>query len=461
MADYLTQPSSTESAVSKVRKIRSELQKQKAEVSKKREKFAKRTLGLEAGMAIGNAALKGALNRYQLRNQPEVNLLKGLQAQSKGVIEEDLVAMPKWGTSENYIFNMNKERWKEEIGLKASEGYIYSSDHWSDELKADVAEKTKAYDERLIAARRIAEGDVDNAFAGLKERALPSNLWSWFSRSAKQAVRGHDATTIKLKADQSFNKLIDNPIFAAHKDFQIQAKLYNSYFPGALQGVLADIEKEAKAGTLQDRVGQTQFVSKLAPRVDEVTVNGKKSKITSQRYTVDAVQTTPTGKLLPAVKVVDREFKAGEIPLPLITSEQLKAYNMFFVGRGQTRYLQKLDEKEDITDPFKVYMEVMLEGDEIGRKNGTNVNPYLKPDIDITELMKGYYLEAGKASQAYHAEVSKENYMVDGVLDLEAFNKQVKIRDELIKNYFTQIAKGGAHLKDAALTPNVVIPPKP
>ena len=73
MADYLTQPSSTESAVSKVRKIRSELQKQKAEVSKKREKFAKRTLGLQAGMAIGNAALKGALNRYQLRNQPEIN----------------------------------------------------------------------------------------------------------------------------------------------------------------------------------------------------------------------------------------------------------------------------------------------------------------------------------------------------------------------------------------------------
>ena len=235
MADYLTQPSSTESAVSKVRKIRSELQKQKEKVSKKREKFAKRTLGLQAGMAIGNAALKGALNRYQLRNQPELNLLKGLQAQSQGVIAEDLAAMEKWGTSDNYIFNMNKERWKEEIGLKASEGYTYSSDHWSDELKADVAEKTKAYDERLIAARRIAQGDVDNAFAGLKEQELPSNLWSWFSRSAKRAVRGHDATTIKLKADQGFKDLIDSPSFEAHKDFQIPVSYTHLTLPTILR----------------------------------------------------------------------------------------------------------------------------------------------------------------------------------------------------------------------------------
>ena len=70
MADYLTQPSSKEGSISKITKIRSELKRQKDEVSKQREKFAKRTLGLEAGIAIGNSALKGALDRYQLRNQP-------------------------------------------------------------------------------------------------------------------------------------------------------------------------------------------------------------------------------------------------------------------------------------------------------------------------------------------------------------------------------------------------------
>ena len=117
MADYLTQPSSEESAVSKVRKIRSELQKQKAKVSKKREKFAKRTLGLEAGMAIGNAALKGALNRYQLRNQPEINLLKGLQSQAKNIIENDKTAMATWSTPDNYIFNTVNMKYQKVFGI--------------------------------------------------------------------------------------------------------------------------------------------------------------------------------------------------------------------------------------------------------------------------------------------------------------------------------------------------------
>ena len=145
MADYLTQPSSTESAVSKVRKIRSELQKQKAEVSKKREKFAKRTLGLEAGMAIGNAALKGALNRYQLRNQPEINLLKSQQTQALNFITQHQTAMKEHGSIDNYIFNNLKGRYQEAVNLDSGEDYVYSSDHWSDELNADVAEKTKAY----------------------------------------------------------------------------------------------------------------------------------------------------------------------------------------------------------------------------------------------------------------------------------------------------------------------------
>jgi len=205
MADYLTQPSSEESAVSKVRKIRSELQKQKAEVSKKREKFAKRTLGLEAGMAIGNAALKGALNRYQLRNQPEINLLKSQQTQALNFITQHQTAMKEHGSIDNYIFNNLKGRYQEAVNLESGEDYVYSSDHWSDELNADVAEKTKAYEDYLAASRSISEGDVDTAFTGLKEQALPSNLWSWFSRGAKQAVRGHNDTTIKLKADGSFD----------------------------------------------------------------------------------------------------------------------------------------------------------------------------------------------------------------------------------------------------------------
>ena len=97
-----------------------------------------------------------------------------------------------------------KNRYQDEVTLKSGEGYIYSSDHWSDELNEDVAEKTKAYKDYLAASRNISQGDIDKAFAGLKEQALPSNMWDWFTRSSKQLVKGHDATTIKLKADGSF-----------------------------------------------------------------------------------------------------------------------------------------------------------------------------------------------------------------------------------------------------------------
>ena len=463
MADYLTQPSSKEGSISKITKIRSELKRQKDEVSKQREKFAKRTLGLEAGIAIGNSALKGALDRYQLRNQPELNLLKGLQEQSKAVLLEDTNAIKAHGSVDNYIFHQLKNRYQDEVTLKAGEDYVYSSDHWSDELNADVAEKTKAYKERLIAARRIANGDVDNAFAGLKEQALPSNLWDWFTRSSKQLVKGHDATTIKLKADQSFKDLIDSPTFAAHKDFQTQAKLYNSYFPGSLQGVLADIEKEAKAGTLQDRVAQTQFVSKVVPKVEEKIVDGKKSKVTTQRLVVEAVQTTPTGKLLESKEVLDREFEGGKIPQALISGEQLRVYNAALSVKGQARLAQLMESNESyMLDSSLAYNKVLLEGNEIGLGDESKVNPYVKPDLDVTGLLEGLGLSAGKAAQAYLAPVNREQYMVDGKLDQEAYDKQVKIRESMVHDFGLNLRKLAITTVESVATSNVITDlPKP
>ena len=463
MADYLTQPSSTESAVSKVRKIRSELQKQKAEVSKKREKFAKRTLGLEAGMAIGNAALKGALNRYQLRNQPEINLLKSQQTQASNFITQHQTAIKEHGSIDNYIFNNLKGRYQEAVNLESGEDYVYSSDHWSDELNADVAEKTKAYKDYLAASRSISEGDVDKAFAGLKEQALPSNLWSWFSRGAKQTIRGHNATTIKLKADGSFDKLINNPIFAAHKDFQIQAKLYNSYFPGSLQGVLADIEKEAKAGTLQDRVAQTQFVSKVIPKVEDKMVDGKKSKVTTQRLVVEAVQTTPTGKLLESRNVLDKEFEGGKIPQALISGEQLRVYNAALSVKGKARLAQLMESNESyMLDSSLAYNQVLLEGNELGSKDGTNINSYVKPDLDVTGLLEGLGLSAGKAAQAYLAPVNKDQYMIDGKLDQEAYDKQVKIRESMVHDFGLNLKKLAITTVESVATSNVITDlPKP
>jgi hypothetical protein len=457
MVDYLTQPSSAEGSISKIKKIRSELIRQKEEVSKKKEKFAKRTLGLETGLAIGNAALKGALDRYQLRNQPQINLLKGLQAQSKGVIAQDQAAMKKHGSVSNYIFSTLKDRYQEAVNISSGEDYVYSSDHWSDELNADVATKTKAYNDHLAAARRISDGDIDGAFKGLQEQALPSNLWQYFSRSAKQLVKGHNATTIKLKANQKFDKLINSPTFADYKDFQTQAKLYNNYFPGALQGILVDIDREAQAGTLQDRVAQTQFVSKVIPKVEEKIVDGKKSKVTTQRFVVKAVQTTPTGKLLESKDVLDQEFEGGKIPQALISSEQLRVYNAALSVKGQARLAQLMESNESyLLDSSLAYNQVLLEGNELGLKDGTNINSYVKPDLDVNKLLEGLGLSAGKAAQAYLAPVNRDQYMIDGKLDQEEYDKQVKIRDSMVDDFGLNLRKVAISAVEGVTTSNVI-----
>ena len=459
MADYLTQPSSKEGSISKITKIRSELKRQKDEVSKQREKFAKRTLGLEAGIAIGNSALKGALDRYQLRNQPELNLLKAQKQQALDFITQDNEAMKIHGSVDNYIFHQLKNRYQDEVTLKAGEGYIYSSDHWSDELNADVAEKTKAYKDYLAASRNISQGDIDKAFAGLKEQALPSNLWDWFTRSSKQLVKGHDATTIKLKADGSFDKLINNDTFAAHKDFQAQAKIYNSLNPGGLQKVLSEIDKDK-----QVRYSKISLDSRVMDHEKTEMIGDQKVQVKSYKLVTRAIrEQAGTGKV-DEVIVSERDYDGGVIPQEIITAQQLNAFNTALSVEGKAKLAQLLEQDAYILDPSKAYLEVVRLGNEKGRGDGSMINSYLAPDIDLDLIREKLTLAIGQDISALLRIPRMEDYqhIKDSTRRQEKFQLDLDNYNKTKQSYAKTVADAVNDIANSMIQSNVIPPlPKP
>lgn len=459
MADYLTQPSSKEGSISKITKIRSELKRQKDEVSKQREKFAKRTLGLEAGIAIGNSALKGALDRYQLRNQPELNLLKAQKQQALDFITQDNEAMKIHGSVDNYIFHQLKNRYQDEVTLKAGEGYIYSSDHWSDELNADVAEKTKAYKDYLAASRNISQGDIDKAFAGLKEQALPSNMWDWFTRSSKQLVKGHDATTIKLKADGSFDKLINNDTFAAHKDFQAQAKIYNSLNPGGLQKVLSEIDKDK-----QVRYSKISLDSRVMDHEKTEMIGDQKVQVKSYKLVTRAIrEQAGTGKV-DEVIVSERDYDGGVIPQEIITAQQLNAFNTALSVEGKAKLAQLLEQDAYILDPSKAYLEVVRLGNEKGRGDGSMINSYLAPDIDLDLIREKLTLAIGQDISALLRIPRMEDYqhIKDSTRRQEKFQLDLDNYNKTKQSYAKTVADAVNDIANSMIQSNVIPPlPKP
>ena len=459
MADYLTQPSSKEGSISKITKIRSELKRQKDEVSKQREKFAKRTLGLEAGIAIGNSALKGALDRYQLRNQPELNLLKAQKQQARDFITQDNEAMKIHGSVDNYIFHQLKNRYQDEVTLKAGEGYIYSSDHWSDELNADVAEKTKAYKDYLAASRNISQGDIDKAFAGLKEQALPSNMWDWFTRSSKQLVKGHDATTIKLKADGSFDKLINNDTFAAHKDFQAQAKIYNSLNPGGLQKVLSEIDKDK-----QVRYSKISLDSRVMDHEKTEMIGDQKVQVKSYKLVTRAIrEQAGTGKV-DEVIVSERDYDGGVIPQEIITAQQLNAFNTALSVEGKAKLAQLLEQDAYILDPSKAYLEVVRLGNEKGRGDGSMINSYLAPDIDLDLIREKLTLAIGQDISALLRIPRMEDYqhIKDSTRRQEKFQLDLDNYNKTKQSYAKTVADAVNDIANSMIQSNVIPPlPKP
>ena len=459
MADYLTQPSSKEGSISKITKIRSELKRQKDEVSKQREKFAKRTLGLEAGIAIGNSALKGALDRYQLRNQPELNLLKAQKQQALDFITQDNEAMKKHGSVDNNIFHQLKNRYQDEVNLKAGEDYVYSSDHWSDELNTDVAEKTKAYKDYLAASRNISEGNIDQAFAGLKEQALPSNMWDWFTRSSKQLVKGHDATTIKLKADGSFDKLINNDTFAAHKDFQAQAKIYNSLNPGGLQKVLSEIDKDK-----QVRYSKISLDSRVMDHEKTEMIGDQKVQVKSYKLVTRAIrEQAGTGKV-DEVIVSERDYDGGVIPQEIITAQQLNAFNTALSVEGKAKLAQLLEQDAYILDPSKAYLEVVRLGNEKGRGDGSMINSYLAPDIDLDLIREKLTLAIGQDISALLRIPRMEDYqhIKDSTRRQEKFQLDLDNYNKTKQSYAKTVADAVNDIANSMIQSNVIPPlPKP
>ena len=453
MADYLTQPSSAEGSVSKIKKIRSELLKQKEEVSKKRERFAKRTLGLEVGLAIGNSALRGSLDRYKLRNQPQINFLKGQQTQAQNFITQDQEAMKKHGTVENYIFSTLRDRYQDEVNLKAGEGYIYTSDHWSDELNADVTAKTKAYNDYLAASRRISDGDIDKAFKGLKEQALPSKLWQYFSRSAKQLVKGHNATTIKLKADQSFDKLINSDTFADHKDFQTQARIYNALNPGGLQGVLSEIDKNK-----QVRYGKISLDSQVLERVETKIVEGEKVQVKTNKIVTKAIREQAGTGELDEVIISETEHKGGTIPQQIITSQQVTAYNAALSVEGKAALAKLLEEETYMLDPSKAYLEVIRLGNELGQEDKSMINPYLSPDIDLDKIRESMTLTLGNAINALIRvpKIEDFKYIKNIEKRQKEFKKALDEYSSVKKSYAKEVSDAVNLVADGMIQSNVI-----
>ena len=72
--------------------------------------------------------------------------------------------------------------------------YIQTWDEWADDMKPLPLVV------RMELQRAIDIHDKAGNMAVLRAYAW---MFEWFSRSAKQTVRGHDATTIKLKADKA------------------------------------------------------------------------------------------------------------------------------------------------------------------------------------------------------------------------------------------------------------------
>ena len=363
------------------------------------------------------------------------------------------------GSVDNYIFHQLKNRYQDEVTLKAGEGYIYSSDHWSDELNADVAEKTKAYKDYLAASRNISQGDIDKAFAGLKEQALPSNMWDWFTRSSKQLVKGHDATTIKLKADGSFDKLINNDTFAAHKDFQAQAKIYNSLNPGGLQKVLSEIDKDK-----QVRYSKISLDSRVMDHEKTEMIGDQKVQVKSYKLVTRAIrEQAGTGKV-DEVIVSERDYDGGVIPQEIITAQQLNAFNTALSVEGKAKLAQLLEQDAYILDPSKAYLEVVRLGNEKGRGDGSMINSYLAPDIDLDLIREKLTLAIGQDISALLRIPRMEDYqhIKDSTRRQEKFQLDLDNYNKTKQSYAKTVADAVNDIANSMIQSNVIPPlPKP
>ena len=406
MTDYLTDPTSKPSSITKIKKIRADLKAEKDRVSKKRDKFAKKSLIAYGAVKAGNALLANSLERYKLRNQNQLNALKANKTRATNFISTHNEAMKKHGDVRSYIFNSLQPEYKSQIEAKAGDDYRYDSSHWSDEFNQDLEAKIKSHNEYLEAAYSIADSDPQATFDSIAEIEMPSNIFSYMGKNVRQLVKGENAVTINGKAQKTFDKLIDRPQFAAHKDFQNEMKLYQSKGLTGLTKVLNDMEDE---GVLDRKY--TQLSNFIQMKHRQVTVQGPEGPITKTEYFVVAnviKQNTRTG----ATTTTEMEgidgmvVDGGSVPAVIIDSAKLNAINSVLSRQGQNKLTQLLDQEEYQLYPDKAYFKVLEEGKQLGLQelarnpDAVPTNPYLAGVVDDDVIAEGVATHFGKAMES-------------------------------------------------------------
>jgi len=406
MTDYLTEPTSKPSSITKMKKIRADLKAEKDRASKKRDKFAKKSLIAYGAVKAGNALLANSLERYKLRNQNQLNALKANKTRATNFIATHNEAMKKHGDVRSYIFNTLQPEYQSQIEAKAGDDYRYDSSHWSDEFNQDLEAKIKSHNEYLQAAYSIADSDPQGTFDSIAEIEMPSNIFSYMGKNVRQLVKGENAVTIKGKEQKTFDKLIDRPQFAAHKDFQNQMKMYNESGLTGLTSVLSQMKDKDILDRKFDKITPiVKIESKLTMGLDE-----NNNPIETKKYFIVAhvvKENSKTGYTEAIkMKTLDgTEYDGGALPKPLIDSVKLNAFNSIFTPEGQTRLVELLDQKEYRLNPDNAYIQVIQEGKALGlemKKEGEPaINPYLKGAINKEKIAEALTISLGKANEPY------------------------------------------------------------
>ncbi len=463
MVDYLTQPSSGESSITKMKKIRSDLKTAKDKQSKKREKFAKNLTGAYLASTAGNAMLQNSLERYKLRNQDQLNQLKSQKSRAKDFIASHNKAIETSGTLEAYYYNTLEPIYKTAIEGKSGESYRYDSSQWTDELNAAVNEKVKNHKQFLADSYSIADSDPDKLFQSIVDTELPSNLFSYMTKGVKNLINKETPETLEGREKENVTKLLDRPVFAAYKNFKNSMEAFSKQGVKGLDNVLAQMD----TAELERKWTNLTPMLKMNPVEKQVaTPDGPK---TEKSYVLTAVvlkSNSTTGETeMTAVKGEygdGMKVDGGSVPAPIIEATKLTAYNSVLSPQGQSRLTQLLSKQEYQLNSEKAYFQVIQEGIDRGVKEGEGINPYLKPTIDESKIAETVMIHLGEQLESAITppkRIDEQYFLKDGTFNQEQFDLDMEEHLSLIKDLTSNAALITKEIVTSISIPNLLEDP--
>ena len=397
MSDYLTQPTSESTSVIKARQIRDNLKKAKDAESKKSERFAKKLTGLGIATTAGKALLKNSLERYNLRNQDQLNTFKANQTRAKDFITNHKEAIKNSGTLENFYFNKLKDQYADAASNKAGLGFAYSSADWDEELNADVANRVAQHKKFLQTAYDISETDIDKNYQAIASAEMPSTLFEFVSRPVIQRFKKETPETLTDRKDKNFKKLIERPTFSKFKDFQAQAKVMDA-MGGNLNEALKNLDEKVRTYDTH------QIVQSVQPTVVEEidATTGQPKQVTKYTLSANIVSVNKATGYTEQKAIAGLDGKVvgkSEIVKDILPAVKMNAMNELLGSQGMARLTQLLDQEPEkyALEPEQAFFRVIEEGNEKGLTSDTKTNPYLEPDIDETKVAEAITTAFGKA----------------------------------------------------------------